>query len=362
MGHSASDWQFEWLTTWDQVWARDFVAQWKLWMIQSPDAHVFFEPSVVRAWYETYRDLREIEPRFLIARRGSEQTVFYPLVFDHCGWKDAWLRVIRSVGYNEFDYHDPICNCECSKDVWSSFWIGLDDELEKRGRDLDLLSISRVRERCTGGVEAFEEVEKAPFINLFQFKSIDDLLAGRSKNLRCDIRRKQRRLTKEGEFRLQVFDKGETGPATEMLAGFLKAHQARWPLSYQARGFFERLIAGVLPDGFLHVSVLKVEDKVLSWHVGFTHKRRFYWYVPAYDGSMSRFSPGKIHLAELISECLQQGIKVFDFLKGEEPYKMEWTSDKTLLFQRQKLVPRMGPKVRLGARALLHRTARMLKG
>jgi len=138
-------------------------------MEKSPDAHVFFEPSMVRAWYETYRNRRRIEPRFLIFRPNSECTVFYPLVLDRGRWKDVWLRVIEPVGHNGFDYQDPILSGGCSATIGSSFWQAIVDELSASGGGFDLFEIPRVRQGRTLGFEGFSETGKAPFLELVGF-------------------------------------------------------------------------------------------------------------------------------------------------------------------------------------------------
>ena len=51
------------------------------------------------------------------------------------------------------------------------------------------------------------------------------------------------------------------------------------------------------------------------------------WMRPAYRSEFHNYSPGKIHVAMLIEEACSQGWKGFDFLLGEEPYKMEWSND-----------------------------------
>jgi len=60
-------WKFHWLTKWDEIWHEDFVSQWQRWLDESPSAHVFYHPALVRAWIETYLPLRDIRPCFLVA-------------------------------------------------------------------------------------------------------------------------------------------------------------------------------------------------------------------------------------------------------------------------------------------------------
>ena len=340
-------WRFDWITSWDEVWDPAFVAQWKTWMEQSPYAHVFFEPCLVRAWYETYRELRNIEPRFLIARRDSESTVFLPLVYDCGGWKDAWQRVIKPVGYSEFDYHDPIVVGDTASIKWAPFWDNFIAEVWGRWkRSVDTTSIARVRGDCVQGCSGFCETNKAIYIELSAVKSLEELLSGRGRNLRHDVRKRQRRLEELGQMRLRIFGMDEAECAKKILPGFLDAHKARWPQAYRAKWFYDRLIENVLAEGILHISVLEVEEETISWHIGYLDKKRFYHYVTAYNERFTKYSPGKVHLAELISAAILQGVEIFDFLTGTEDYKLKWTNKTCPLYSFKCHTTGLGPAVK----------------
>jgi len=354
--HGSEGWRFEWLITWDEVWDPAFVRQWEGWMEASPDAHVFFHPALVRAWTETYRPLRRLEPRFLIGRRGEDCTVFFPLVLDRCGWKDAWLRVIRPVGYNEYDYHDPVWAGERTPTLTSSFWQALREGLNRQ-KMADVASVPRVREPCATEGNGFAEVNKAPFIPLSGIGSIEELLSRFSGKSRYNLRRERAQLERLGALRLRVFGQDEVQPALGVLPDFLRAHVDKWPGAYRADGFFGRLVSHGLPSGVLHVSVLEVGGKAVSWHIGFFCRRRFYYYVPAFNHEAARCSPGMVHLVKLIEDALARGATVFDLLTGEEAYKLRWTNTSTVLYGFTMRMPGLGSWVRSAGRKALRRAA-----
>jgi hypothetical protein len=355
--------QFEWLTTWDQVWDPSFMKYWKGLMEQSTDAHVFFEPCMVRAWYETYRDRRRIEPRFLIYRPNSECTILYPLVLD-CGcWKDIWLRVIRPVGYYEFDYQDPILSGDCSAAINSSFWQDIVNELSRVGNDFDLFEIPRIRQGRTMGFEGFSEIGKAPYIELAKFESFEKLLIDISSQLRQDIRRQEHRLCAFGTLKMDVLGKNELSSAMEILPDFLSHYRARWaptcpklmPWPSRKDDFYKNLLVNVLPSGFLHMSVLNCGEKAISWHVGFLYKKRFYWGTPTFNSAFSNYSPGKVHLAKLIEEAFCKQVEVFDFLAGQESYKFWWTRQTRSLYRWSILIPGFLPWLHDSSRRFLRK-------
>jgi CelD/BcsL family acetyltransferase involved in cellulose biosynthesis len=365
MENLLKDCRFEWLTRWDEVWEPSFVKWWKELMEQSPDGHVFFEPCMVRAWYETYRNLRRIEPRFLIAHLNSECTAFYPLVLDRGRWKDVWLRVIEPVGRNEFDYQDPIVSGDCTKAISSSFWQAVVNELSGAGGDFDLFAIPRVRQGRTLGFEDFAKTGGAPFLELSKFESFEQLLKILPKQLRQDIGRQQRRLSDLGTLKMDVIGKDDLSYAMEILPNFLSHHRVRWEptcsklMPYPSRegDFYKNLLANVLPCGFLHISVLKCGEEAISWHVGFLYKRRFCYGTPTFNSAFSNYSPGKVHLAKLIEEAFRQHVEIFDFLAGQESYKFQWTQQTTSLYQLSIQMPGFLPWLRNNSRKSLRKIA-----
>ena len=75
----------------------------------------------------------------------------------------------------------------------------------------------------------------------------------------------------------------------------------------------------------VHLAALWLDDQVLATHWGLVWEDRFYYMLPTYsDGPLGRFSPG-VHLLHALMEwCIDNGIAVFDFTIGNEPYKAHW--------------------------------------
>ena len=322
-------WHFEWLTQWDEVWDTTFVAQWRQWMRQSAGSHVFFEPAIVRAWVETYQVLRRISPRFLVGRRG-DSTLFLPLVLDRGGWKESWITSIQPVGANEFDYHDPIIHGQPLTDE-EDIWPLLLEVLQKEFPRVDRIILPRLRSVCRQS-PILRPINEAPFLDLTTFASPEDVLPRLSESMRQDLRRQMRRLKERGELKLEICGSNEVQKALSVVPRFLEAHKARWPRAFRARGFVRRLVENGVPDGVVNVSVLRNAGQELSWHISLRQAERFYYYLAAFDETMTQFSPGKVHLLLMIQHAMSDGVKVFDFLTGKEAYKLRWTSQSAPLF------------------------------
>jgi CelD/BcsL family acetyltransferase involved in cellulose biosynthesis len=357
-----SEWTYHWLTSWDEIWAPAFVLQWQAWMDASRNSHVFFHPSLVRAWCDTYRGLRRIEPRFLIAQRGSEDLVLYPLVLDHGRWKDGWLRVLCPVGSNEYDYHDPIFVGESGALDAEELCSVLLDAVHHSKIGADWLSIPRIRETSSPTkLPCQANRGAAPYISLNAYSCFEDLLAKLHKQLRQELRRQPGRLEQLGPLQLRVFAREETAAAVAILPAFLESHKCRWPGAYRPASFHENLIRHGVPSGVVQVSTLDSCERAISWHIGFVYRERSYYYLPAFDKRMANYSPGKVHLSMLIKDAFDRGAQLFDLLCGDEAYKMRWADGSVNLLGVEQRISGVNGMSRSGLRFCLRYAAKRLR-
>lgn len=125
-----STWQFDITEDWDTIYNEDYEKQWEEIMNNSPHAHVFFTPTLVKVWLDTYRPLRKLHPLFFLGINNRGVRVFMPLVLWQRNWKHAFMRTIVPVGYSDYDYHDPIFSEEVAAEEVADFWETLVDTLK----------------------------------------------------------------------------------------------------------------------------------------------------------------------------------------------------------------------------------------
>jgi CelD/BcsL family acetyltransferase involved in cellulose biosynthesis len=326
-----SNWKFHWLTKWDEVWDSSFLDNWNKWMEESPSAHVFFHPAVVRAWFEAYINIRDMEPRFLVAEDHNEGIAFLPLIFDKVKWKDAWLKSILPVGYNEFDYHDPIVSGDWDESKWTGFWDGFDKEIGKS--TFDIVRINGIRNGYISESLFSNTTDKCPYIDLSKYQSGQEFIHSLKSKLRIDVQRQRKRLEEQGNLCYHVFSTNEKEEALRSLCEILNEHTRKWPNSYKAPGFHDKLVTYSLSEGLLHLSEMRLDDKPISWHVGFLYRERFYWYLPVYKSEYSQYSPGKVHLYFCIEDAIKKKASIYDFLRGDEDYKSSWAKENISIYE-----------------------------
>ncbi|HEX2031560.1 MAG TPA: GNAT family N-acetyltransferase [Actinomycetota bacterium] len=162
----------------------------------------------------------------------------------------------------------------------------------------------------------------APFLPLPG--SFDAYLAGLASKRRHEMRRKRRRLEETFPGARLVDATADTAAAA--LGRFAELHR-------QSRGrkgrfmvpgmelFFRRVAEELLPDGTLRLALLEVDGRALAAAIGFRWRDRFLLYNSGYDHAAASAAPGMVLVEELIRSSIEEGLRGFDFLKGDLPYK-----------------------------------------
>lgn len=68
-------------------------------------------------------------------------------------------------------------------------------------------------------------------------------------------------------------------------------------------------------------SCLKINDKIISSHIGYKFNKNYYYIFPVYDLDYKKYSPGNILLYKLIENYRLKKFYTFDFTIGNELYK-----------------------------------------
>lgn len=69
------------------------------------------------------------------------------------------------------------------------------------------------------------------------------------------------------------------------------------------------------------VSALWAGDQLIAAHLGLRSGPIWHWWIPAYDGSLARYSPGTLLLLEMAKSAEGLGVTMIDLGKGDERYK-----------------------------------------
>jgi CelD/BcsL family acetyltransferase involved in cellulose biosynthesis len=262
-------------------------------------------PFPRRAFLHTWWRERGGDKRLMLADSGNS---LIPLV--------AVDGRIEFIGEGDLcDYHSPL-----GSDVVDLTSL-LASQLAPGARlSLDSLPIEAAQPIVAGLRAAgtdFEMMQHEAAAVLALPASTEAWLASLSKKERHEVRRKVRRFTAAvGTPQLR---RGTSGDLAIFAAMHRKAQGEKGGFMDDA---MERWFAALIDDVGATLDLLSGEDGVpLAAAIGFEEKDAYYLYNSAYEPAASDVSPGVVLLTELVARAIAEERTVFDFLKGDEPYK-----------------------------------------
>lgn len=291
-----------------------------------------------------------MQPIFIHGQCTDGNEVFLPLVLWRRNWKNAFLHTIVPVGYSDYDYHDPIFRRRPAN--LNAFWAELRYALIERYRP-DTIRLPDVHDEAMELRNEWVKGEPCPYLSLEHIRTNDELMQFFKPSLRGDIRRQMRRLSEKGPVTLKEYTSEQEARTT--FDDFIRQHSIRWPNAYKAPGFHDSLIADDMLQGCVHFSSLNVGQTPVAWHLGFSYRGVYYYYMPAGDQTYANFSPVKIHLYYLIDRAISHGYNLFDHLRGEENYKFGWANGCSWLYGSVWENPQFASTIKRTANDLIHK-------
>jgi hypothetical protein len=167
------------------------------------------------------------------------------------------------------------------------------------------------------------------FYNWFyptQGRSFAEYMAERPSRVRNTIGRKQRKLAREHEYRVQLFtaDDLEQG-----LADYQAVYKASWKAHEQFDRFVEGLAQSLASHDWLRLAVLYIDNNPAAAQFWFVVHGKASIFKLVYDQQWKRYSPGTILTAYLMEHVIDvDRVEQIDFLTGNDAYKQEWMSDR----------------------------------
>lgn len=150
---------------------------------------------------------------------------------------------------------------------------------------------------------------------------------------RWQMRRSEKRLHKEGEVRIKLLRDLTEEPGT--IQRIVQMRQSEYYRGKKRqglfddpakRGFFEEIISLFSPKGWVNIPLLELSGQLIAYRLDFQFRGRYYGYFLGFNPGFSFCTPGKVLMTHLIKECFDKQMAEFDFLRGDESYKFDWTN------------------------------------
>ena len=165
-------------------------------------------------------------------------------------------------------------------------------------------------------------------------ETYDDWLMSIGKKERHEVRRKRRKFEAEfGEIRVE-----RSGP--EAIDSFCAMHRT----SGGDKGTFmtpdmQSYFLDLLETAGASIHSLVCNGTIRASAFGFETDDGYFFYNSAFDPGAASASPGVVLLSTMIEQEIVRGAKVFDFLKGDEPYKFRHGASARPLYVFEGVIP-----------------------
>jgi CelD/BcsL family acetyltransferase involved in cellulose biosynthesis len=253
------------------------------------------------------------------------------------------LKVLRLVGTEEIcsDHLNIIVARKNSDAICSAVWDHLYGTLRS---DWDIFEYNNVPsdssvlhslyrlaendDRCLAAV--ITEYTICPYIILPE--TWDQFAKSISADQKRDIKYSEDLLAKAGVLKLNVCDSIAEFPQ------FMKTHIDLHRKSWKDRGhsgsfnterfrkFHNEFAQDILSKGKLLLCTLELNDVPIGSFYGFEYNKVMHYYLIGVDRSaVPKTSIGRVLVGRCIKIAIERGCREFDFLRGFEDYKYDWT-------------------------------------
>ncbi|ATB32625.1 GNAT family N-acetyltransferase [Melittangium boletus] len=297
------------------------------------------------AWEWLYPWCRRIgsdrQPFVMLARdRGGSLTGLLPLGFEHHWVLGRTIRRLAFLGETHVgsDYLDVVARRGREEEVARTFARAL-WELRDQWDVLDLTDLREDSVTVRVLRETFEERRVAtrlteryvcPYETLAQGESFDDFLKRTSR--RDNYLRRKKWLEKQEGYRIEKTE--APGALAAPLTDFFRLHASRWESDGGSQGIrgrgveaFHRDATQLLAErGRLRFYTMKVGGQAVASVYGIVHGDTFIYFQSGYDPAWRNRSVGLVLVGETFRDALEAGLTEYDFLRGTESYKSDWTT------------------------------------
>jgi CelD/BcsL family acetyltransferase involved in cellulose biosynthesis len=246
------------------------------------------------------------------------------------------IKIIKFLGSVESDYLDFLLLPEQEKECLNFIFDYLFKQ--KNWDILDLIDIPEKSILVQNYTDLLYPLSTAmtlladiicPYLQWEQ--SYDKFLKSKSSNFRYDLKRKLKRAKQLGEVSFRFIENMDDCISFAKIA---EIYQKRWKKkatdsiirSDIGQQFLEAMCKIWETKKYLKIPVMTINDKPVAFCLGFIEHNKFYYYIPSFDPEFVNISPGNLLMEFIVENFQTLGITELDFMKGEESYKLKWSS------------------------------------
>ena len=279
----------------------------------------FQRPEWAISWAETFspESIRVVEVRSGNALVGLAPLLIYPRAGE-------WVLAFMGGGVS--DYLDFLVDPQCEREVVLAIFEAVEEVGRWSVMDLtDLPAESVLQRTMLSGLATQHDQCSSVLLP----KNREELLQQLSKRQRANLRQANSRIRKAGGASVKQAT-AETLP--EFLDDLFRLHTGRWLHDGQAgvladetvKAFHLKAAPGLLAQGILRLYRLRLREQTVAVVYTLFGRATVFCYVQGYDTEFADLSPGTHLMFSVMEDAIHSGMRKFDLLRGEEPYKRHW--------------------------------------
>ncbi|MET0852440.1 MAG: GNAT family N-acetyltransferase [Candidatus Rokuibacteriota bacterium] len=295
--------------------------RWNALVARAAGGSVFLTWQWQTEWIASFLDGRALQILTVVDPAGALAGVL-PLYAEAAG---RW-RIVG--GEDVSDYLDLAAAPGAEAAVWEAL-------LQQRGDDAAVWDLRGLRPEsptlavlpalavARGLVATAEREERCPILPLPA--TWDEYLARLSGKDRHELRRKMRKLEAELPA-VTVRAHTSVDGWDEAMTSFLTLHRASRTgkarfMDERMERFFRRSLRALLAARWMRLWFLESAGAPVAGFLCMEYGGSVGLYNSGFDPAHAKLAPGIVLLGHVIRDAIERGVPVFDFLRGEEPYK-----------------------------------------
>jgi CelD/BcsL family acetyltransferase involved in cellulose biosynthesis len=310
--------------------------------------YVYQSREFLKIWMNTIGSASRVECYFVVVRDNDAEPVLYlPLVIE----TRFNIRFLRFMDCGVVDYNAPVifARRKLTRQEFDAIWA----EILAMLPSFDVVDLKKIAGDISGVfnpltyLDCSQHRESGHLLQFVRSAQADG--CGRpSPDLKRKLGRELRKLGEIGDVEFIVNPAGTV--AEEFIERLFELKRRKYRQTNTAdflrlpgvADFYRQIVSSQQLGKIGHLSALLVDETIVSAHLGFVGRDRFYYIFPAYDAAYARYRPGHLLLNYLVDQTTQHGFETFDLGVGDEAYKISWATELITLYDHQRAITTAG--------------------
>ena len=244
------------------------------------------------------------------------------------------LRRAQFIGTGVSDYLDLIADADHENPVVEAIF----SHIESHHPRWDILDLHQIpadscilqRAESPNGHSSVVNQDVCPYLPLPT--SWDDLASRLGKKTRYNLGYYERLTRREFDVHLGLMQKHELD---EGMDAFFRLHTQRWRRRWlpgvlcggRTKRFHRDVARHFHANDWLRMHGMRLDGELRAVLYCFTFRGKAYYYLGGFEPDLAKYSLGTVLTGYAIRDAIERGCREFDFLRGNEPYKLRWTQE-----------------------------------